>query len=574
MKKKQNFKVLLFLLLGIIIVSCQYEDDKIQENQAHDHTHAKVTEMKYNDLFKTNNFNKAVKKIPKYKVRKTDAFGRSVIEDTFGFTIYDAPVKITETDNIISYSILIKSDTIVNGVYFENLVISLDKETLLTDIAKIKYNLSSDIIPTNDESFSFSSVNDIKYLVDDNIDISNKEAINGGPCDPVTYLLCNWGQENYVPIHPAGASCNNTFTVTINPCTGIVTTSGGNNTSTTGTTGTNSTTDTGNNSSSGDSGSTGLGFSYGYDFTTFNNNGTPNTGLGQTYGTGGNVTTSTDLGNPIIINVVPPCPTCPELEEEDTDDCNQIKKISDNTNIKSKLKFLKGKTNEAHETAFMFYRNPATNTMGGVYSEGTNSNNGETSIQYNSTSVGTAHVHQWGIFPMFSPGDLWAVSVFANNYVPPASGQPAFELGDLPFNIMICESQTPTDLADSPHGYAYMVIPNDIQAFKAHLATLQNKTKRKKLNEAMEYLYSVPTSNYSTTYNWNTRNQKDLAKVFLQFINNTSNNPSNTNFDVSLYRIKFDANKNVVGKWEQLSLPNTTNNTNTNADLIITPCNN
>ncbi|MFC4739799.1 hypothetical protein ACFO3U_07315 [Flavobacterium ponti] len=222
----------------------------------------------------------------------------------------------------------------------------------------------------------------------------------------------------------------------------------------------------------------------------------------------------------------------------------------------------------------MFYRNPATNSVGGIYYEGTNANNGEVAIQYNSTSVCTAHVHQWGVFPMFTPGDLWAVSIFTDYYVAPTSGQPPFELGDLPFNIMVCDSQTQEDINNSPYGYAYIVVPNDVQAFKSHLATLQDKRKRKELNEAMEYLYSVPTSSYSTTYNWNTRNQEDLAKVFLQFINNNSNNSNMTNFDVSLYRIKFDANKNVTGNWEQLSLPNPTNSTSTNAELIKTPCNN
>jgi hypothetical protein len=419
MRKKQNFKVLLFLLLGIIIVSCQYEEDKTQENQAHDHVHATVTEMKYNDLFKTNNFNKAVKKIPKYKVRKTDAFGRSVMEDTFGFTIYDAPVKVTETYDKIAYTILIKSDTIVDGVYFENLVINIDKETFLTDIAKIKYNLTSDITPTNDDSFSFSSDNEIKYLVDDNIDISNKEAINGGPCLPFSMLVCNYGGS----LHPAGENCGTTFTITIDPCNLLGGTSGGTSSSS----GTNGTTgSTGNSSTSGDSGSTtGGGLTFGYDYTTNNNNNnTTYTGVGQTYGSGG----GGGLGNPIIINPVPPCPTCPELEEEvvKKTPCESLKKIIDSPIAISKITELEGKLNQDKENGFAFQQDPNTGNLSNpipTVSPASNSNIIKMSLYTGGNFVGAYHTHPnpqtTGVAPMFAPKDIeWLYKVARAHNIP------------------------------------------------------------------------------------------------------------------------------------------------------------
>lgn len=379
---EKKIKMLSYFFLSILIVSCQNEDNVLDEEQNVTHKNIEVKELKYNDLFKTTTFNKAVNKIPKHKTLKTDAFGRTVMEDSYGFTIYDAPVKITETDEEIAYSILIKSDTLVEGNYFENLIINVNKANASTDIIKVKYNLTSDIIPTTDDSFIFSSTNEIKFLVEDNINVSNKEALNGTPCLPYSMLVCSYGGT----IHPAGENCGSTFVITIDPCHGLGIGSGGTD-STSGNTTSNSTTttSTGNNTTStssntsGDNGSTtgSGGLNYGYDYTTTTNNNTTYTGVGETYGTGG----TTGIGNPIIVNPVPPCPTCPELEEGETP-CNRLKNNTSSVAYKQKFKALTANYNLDHETGFF--------QVGDNYVDGTSQT---TSVAYPSGSKNGTHVH-------------------------------------------------------------------------------------------------------------------------------------------------------------------------------------
>lgn len=398
---EKKIKILSCFLLSIIIVSCQNEDNALDEKQNVTHKNIEVRELKYYDLFKTTTFNKAVNKIPKHKTIKTDAFGRTAMEDSYGFTIYDAPVKVTETDEEIVYSILIKSDTLVEGNYFENLIISVIKANTSTDIIKIKYNLTSNITPTTDDSFAFSSTNEIKYLVEDNVDVSNKQALAG--CPPIDLLVCNYGGT----IHPAGENCGSTFTITINPCTGmIISTSGGNNSSSSSTASTgNNTTNTSSSNTSGDSGSTtgSGGLNYGYDYTTTTNDNTTYTGVGETYGTGG----ETGIGNPIIINPVPPCPTCPELEEGETP-CNRLKNNTSSVAYKQKFKALTANYNLDHETGFF--------QVGDNYVDGISQT---TSVTYPSGSKNGTHVHNINqmtyegttitydaTIKMFSPDDL------------------------------------------------------------------------------------------------------------------------------------------------------------------------
>ena len=63
MKKNRNIKFLLSFILSIIILSCAYEEDLIENH--HHNDKMKMEKIKYNELIKTNVFNQAVKRIPK-----------------------------------------------------------------------------------------------------------------------------------------------------------------------------------------------------------------------------------------------------------------------------------------------------------------------------------------------------------------------------------------------------------------------------------------------------------------------------------------------------------------------------
>ena len=91
----------------MIFDSCQIDD----EHSNHKHHNIKVSEKRFNELIQTQNFKKAMEKIPKIKKRITDNFGRTVMEDQYGFSIIDAPIKTTESENTIAYNILINEKT-------------------------------------------------------------------------------------------------------------------------------------------------------------------------------------------------------------------------------------------------------------------------------------------------------------------------------------------------------------------------------------------------------------------------------------------------------------------------------
>jgi hypothetical protein len=123
MKKQQKLLNCLLLLFcfGIIIVSCSLEEEVIHE---HNHQNAlKVETMSYKDLIKNNQFSKAFKSIPKKKVLKTDALGRSVFEETMGFTILDAPVKVIENNEKTSYILQIITDDSEDSNKLKNLIL-------------------------------------------------------------------------------------------------------------------------------------------------------------------------------------------------------------------------------------------------------------------------------------------------------------------------------------------------------------------------------------------------------------------------------------------------------------------
>jgi len=127
-----------------------------------------------------------------------------MIEDKYGFTISDKPIKVFEVDNIISYTFLIERDTIFEKS-FENLIIQTDSLGK-TEALIIKYNIISEVTMTeHGSSFDYSS--EITGILADSSLINSKELyIN---CRDIYGALCT-GDRNgcSAPSHTVEPICH------------------------------------------------------------------------------------------------------------------------------------------------------------------------------------------------------------------------------------------------------------------------------------------------------------------------------------------------------------------------------
>ncbi len=169
-KQQKLLKNLLLLFcFGVIILSCSLEDEVIQE-----HNHAnnvKVEKVNYNELFKQKLFSNTMKRIPKKKIAVTNEFGKSVMEEQYGFTIIDTPVKVVEIDGKISYTIQIVTDNNLDGK-LENLILYPD-----ADIDKMGYIIKYNTLKNNqlsEQQVIDGGANEIKPLISSNSDENAK----------------------------------------------------------------------------------------------------------------------------------------------------------------------------------------------------------------------------------------------------------------------------------------------------------------------------------------------------------------------------------------------------------------
>ena len=156
MKHKLKEFLLLQFLIGTLFVSCSLEEEVVRNDNYN--SKYQVKQQSYSELIKVTTFKNAMDKIP--KVKKSNLLnGKTIMEEQYGFTIIDAPIKITETDEIIAYNLLVKSDTISQGNYFENLVVNINKQTETIKAYIVKYNIgNNDLTLTSHNSFIFIQI--------------------------------------------------------------------------------------------------------------------------------------------------------------------------------------------------------------------------------------------------------------------------------------------------------------------------------------------------------------------------------------------------------------------------------
>ncbi|HEX8561850.1 MAG TPA: hypothetical protein VF676_02615 [Flavobacterium sp.] len=376
-----------------------------EQNEEHSHeangTSVVVAEKDFDELFAKDKFRTAIQKLPKTKNSiNTGTEGRTAMEDDYGFTISDKPVKIIETDTVTSYTMLINRYTVKEGS-FENLVISVKAGTQETRAHILEYILSSDITRTEDGSVKFTT-SDVK--VTPILEASKSSTV----CMTISTLMCHYGGTD----HQAGANCTQTFWQTSTRCW---TMSGG-----------------GSGGSGSSSGSGGSGGSGGGAGGAGGGGGTG--GAGDYSGNNGNGDGSGDTGSGTDPNAgnegdehgpqeVTPIITAPVVDDEDEDTpCQKMTLLKNDAVFKQKMMTLKtAATQWSFEKTYTIYddttpNDPPSQSDNFDYSEfqGT-SFNPSAQYSYYPNIKGVIHSHYNGLLSVFSPTDLVDLYNLLNN---------------------------------------------------------------------------------------------------------------------------------------------------------------
>lgn len=188
MREKIKISFLLLLsFIGLVFVSCELQEEAIHQ---HEHnSNLKLYEMKFEELMTNKKFVNSFSKLPKSKRSITNAtFGRTVMEDEYGFTIANKPAKVFENNGETSYTFLITRDS-TNTDSFENLVIQTDSSNT-TKAVIIKYNLTSDILASDHGSSEFQATKEIKQIVYNNQTSTTGKELFEDPCTTIHTIIC------------------------------------------------------------------------------------------------------------------------------------------------------------------------------------------------------------------------------------------------------------------------------------------------------------------------------------------------------------------------------------------------
>ncbi|GAA4775934.1 MULTISPECIES: hypothetical protein [Flavobacterium] len=365
-----KFKILPYLsILVMIFSSCEVQEDYIEITNTSQNF--KRSSKSYKELITEKNFTKAFSKIPKKKVNKINELGRTQMEDEYGFTIYDTPINIMESDSLLVYNLLIKSDTLKTGNYFENLVLNTNKFTNETKAYIFKYNLTSQIEPTIHNSVSFTANVAIKPIIYS----GNIMARYGDICYTHHYAMCYElaGDGIFSQPHRATEYCSGAKIVNFSEEVCVDFQGGG------------------------------------------------ATGIPTTPSTPSNPGGSSGSGNtPIYSNPTPPCDPrvdCPIIDQAQNNPCTNLKKhLSGVTGIKLKSPgindFLKNNLNQNKEFGFFFKKE------NGIYTstQSNNSSSNKITIKVGEYYFASIHTHPYpGGNPMFSWEDLFSLQQYYQN---------------------------------------------------------------------------------------------------------------------------------------------------------------
>ncbi len=125
MREKKKISCLLLLsFVSLVFVSCELQEEVVQ-----DHNYSKnikIYQKSFDELLTDKKFAKSFNKIPKNKeIIRSNIQGRTVMEQQYGFTITNTPVRVMQVGNLTSYTFHIERDVNDNS-YFENLVVQND----------------------------------------------------------------------------------------------------------------------------------------------------------------------------------------------------------------------------------------------------------------------------------------------------------------------------------------------------------------------------------------------------------------------------------------------------------------
>jgi len=216
MKYKLKKILLLYLLSGMLFVSCSLEEDYATKKRYEEKM--KISHVSFGELLKNKKFSTAYSKV----LRQQSLTNKTVMEEQYQFTIANKPVKVIETESATSYTILINRE-IDDVNSFENLIVQQlnSGETTANIIKYVPFQ------PATIESYflngDFNGNRTITPIVyNDNLINSTNKITN--ICSTVCTTLCydcnpRYPSEYQTP-HTPGEKCptSTTFTTCSDVC--------------------------------------------------------------------------------------------------------------------------------------------------------------------------------------------------------------------------------------------------------------------------------------------------------------------------------------------------------------------
>jgi hypothetical protein len=199
--KKHILKKLLIFGMVIVLFGCSEElfEDAIDLSNKRT-----IKEVKFNELYKDKKFKNLLE-----KVSRTSNAARTSFENQNGFTISDGFVKVIETDSLLSYTMFIERDNVVDTLSFENLIIQKNKYTNIEKAVTIKYTPTL-ISASADASFYFEGTAQLKNLAFTGFNrFGSFESTTQGDCyKTVVQIWCRQPFLKGGPDHLAGSACS------------------------------------------------------------------------------------------------------------------------------------------------------------------------------------------------------------------------------------------------------------------------------------------------------------------------------------------------------------------------------